>query len=81
MNKAAARHYLKQAGWNDASIAMAERILRHDASRRAPAVVATLRGYAARQQAPSEQMAWAEIVGWIEADDRQVEALIALLAL
>ncbi len=81
MNKAMARHVLKQAGWRDAEIAMAGRVLRHDATRRSPQVLEVLRGYMAEQTEGGERAAWERLTGWIEADPRQGEALAALLAL
>lgn len=81
MNKAMARHYLKQAGWRDPEIAMAERVLRYDGSRRSPQVLGVLKAYMTGQTEGGEREAWERLTGWLEADPRQADALVALLAL
>jgi len=73
---------LKTAGWGEAEITMATRVLRHNASRRAPAVLQVLKDFtAARDAETGERAAWERLVGMIEADPKQIDALIALLSL
>lgn len=81
MNKAVARHNLKVAGWRDPEIVMAERILRHDGSRRSPQVLAVLQAYTAQQTEGAEREAWELLTASIQADSGLADALVALLAL
>lgn len=81
MNKAVARHALRQAGWRESEITMAERILRHDGSRRSPQVLTILQAYAERQTDDGEREAWERLTHTIEADPSLADAVVALLAL
>jgi hypothetical protein len=81
MNKAQARHTLTTAGWTAPEIDMATRVLRANASRLAPAVLDVIGEFAATREGTSERAAWDRLVGRLQGDAAQVEALIGLLAL
>ena len=67
MNKAMARHYLRETGWTEPQMRMAERVLRHDGSRRSSAALATLQRFADVRDEPNEREAWRALVERLEA--------------
>lgn len=81
MHKAVARHMLARAGWTEPEIGMATRVLRHNASRRSPRVLEVIRAFASAIDEPGERASWDTLVGRLEADPAQRDALVALLAL
>ena len=80
MNKAMGRHLLKQAGWKDAEILMAERVLRHDGNRRVESVRPTLERFVAGRD-DAEKAAWDPLMATLDQNVQLVEALAALLKL
>jgi len=80
MNKAMARHYLKKAGWVEAEMLLAERVLRHNGSR-GIRPLSTLKTFAEGRTEATERAAWARLIERIEGDAQQEEALGALLSL
>lgn len=80
MNKATARHILRKKSWSEPEIVLAERILRHDGSRRKETVLPTLRRFAANQE-EEERIAWARLIQMLETDETLIDALLALLSL
>ena len=75
-----ARHLLRKHAWTEAEIVLAERVLRHDGSRRRTAILETLERFAANQSA-EEKKAWARLLDMLKNNEGLVDALHVLLAL
>ena len=75
-----ARHMLRTHAWTESEILLAERVLRHDGSRRKASIVPTLQRFATRQP-PEEKEAWARLTQMLESNEELVNALHSLLAL
>ena len=75
-----ARHMLRTHAWTESEILLAERVLRHDGSRRKASIVPTLQRFAMRQP-PEEKEAWARLTQMLESNEELVTALHSLLAL
>ena len=80
MNKAVARHMLLNNAWSAEEVLLAERVLRHDGTRRRDTVLPTLTQFASRQSG-AESEAWQRLLDTLREDGRLIDALHALLAL
>jgi len=84
VNKATARHLLRRAGWSEAEIVLAERVMRHDGTRRRESVLPTLTTFAERHADSGntgEHEAWTRLIEMLRTDPALVDAVAALLTL
>jgi len=78
MHKAVARDLLRRAGWTEAQLTMALRIMAYDGARRADQVADALAAFGGRSEDASEEAAWAALAERVRADPQQADALVAL---